>query len=88
MRVELLLPDAAAGAPEPPAQPSAFARALDAIGATLEAAERSEDRYATHTGSLQDAVIERARADVALSIATAAAQRSAQALQSILNMQV
>ncbi|MHB8147407.1 MAG: hypothetical protein ACYDGM_09160, partial [Vulcanimicrobiaceae bacterium] len=75
MRVELLLPDVARATPEPQAQPTLFARAIDALGDTLQAAERSEDRYATHIGSLQDAVIDRARADVALSIATAAAQR-------------
>jgi flagellar hook-basal body complex protein FliE len=37
---------------------------------------------------LQAAVYGRARADVALAVATATAQRSVQALQSILNMQV
>ncbi len=89
MTVEPLVPDVAVPLQRShDAKPSLFARALDAIGETLRSAEGAEDRFATHTGSLQDAVIARARADVALSIATAAAQRSAQALQSILNMQV
>ncbi len=89
MTVKPLVPDIAVAAQRPhDAKPSLFARALDAIGETLQSAQTAEDRFATHAGSLQGAVIARARADVALSIATAAAQRSAQALQSILNMQV
>ena len=54
----------------------------------LRGAESAEDAFAAGAGSLQDAVYERARADVALSAATATAQRSAQAISSILNMQV
>ena len=88
MRVELLAPDVA---PNPKAnsdRPAAFARALDGVGGLLERATHAENAYARGAGSLQDAVIERARADVALSIATAAAQRSAQAITAILSMQV
>lgn len=66
----------------------AFARALDALGSALGSAENAEDAFAAGRGSLQAAVYERARADVALGVATAAAQRCAQAVQSILNMQV
>lgn len=91
MRVELLAPDVAPDiAPQAPPQEnrSAFARALDGVGALLEDATNAENAYANGHGSLQAAVIERARADVALSIATAAAERSAQAITSILNMQV
>jgi flagellar hook-basal body complex protein FliE len=61
---------------------------LDDLGSVLGKAEHAEDAFAAGTGDLQTAVYERARADVALSVATAAAQRTAQALQSILNMQV
>lgn len=89
MRVEALIPDA------PPAQrmpgeanASAFAQMLDGLGSVLGKAENAEDAFAAGTGDLQTAVYERARADVALSVATAAAGRTAQALQSILNMQV
>jgi flagellar hook-basal body complex protein FliE len=89
MRVETLIPDAA---PLPrnqnPPQSNAFAKILDDLGAVLGEAENAEDAFAKGTGDLQTAVYERARADVALSVATAAAQRTAQALQSILNMQV
>jgi flagellar hook-basal body complex protein FliE len=89
MRVELLLPDA------PPAQPaigagagSAFGRLLDAFGATFERAQSAEDAFANGGGTLQAAMYERARADVALAVAGAAAQRTAAAIQSIVNMQV
>lgn len=92
MRVELLAPDIAPDtlprAAPAAEEPSAFAQALDGVGALLVGATHAEDAYSNGRGSLQDAVIERARADVALSIATAAAQRSAQAVTSILNMQV
>lgn len=65
-----------------------FGKSLDAVGKTLNNAEAAENAYAAGNGSLQDAVFERAQADVVLSIATAAAGRGAQALQSILNMQI
>ena len=89
MTVQPLIPDA-------PVMPAlrrgqgadAFVQALDAIGAMLRGAESAEDAFAAGGGSLQEAVYERARADVALSAATAAAQRSVQAISSILNMQV
>ena len=94
MKVEPLLPDAPLrDARLPDSAPrdedaSTFARALDALGSALGGAERAEDAFASGPGSLQDAVYERARADVVLAVATAAAQRSAQAITSILNMQV
>ncbi len=87
MTVEPLVPDA------PPASglrndDGFFAQALDAVGAALSGASRAEDAFAYGRGTLQDAIYERARADVALSVATATAQRLAQAVQSVLNMQV
>ncbi|MEO9263387.1 MAG: flagellar hook-basal body complex protein FliE [Candidatus Baltobacteraceae bacterium] len=87
MRVELLTPDAPPN-PQPAADPSAFAKAVDDVGAVLVRATRAEDGYAAGVGSLQNAVLERARADVALSVTTAAAQRAAQAITAILNMQI
>lgn len=87
MRVEPLLPDAAAPPPQAPGA-AAFARTLDALGEALQRAQTSEDAFAAGSGSLQDAMYDRARADVALSVATAAAQRCAQAVQSLLNMQL
>lgn len=87
MRVELLTPDVA---PSSGANGSAgdFARALDLIGDVLSGATRAEDAFARGSGDLQDAVYERARADVALSVAAATAQRVAQTVQSLLNMQI
>lgn len=87
MKVELLAPDIA---PQPPARESAgmFATILGDLGSALGGATRAEDAFATGSGSLQDAVYERARADVALSVAVSAAQRTAQAIQSITNMQI
>ncbi len=88
MKVELLHADVAPARSQPVPDPSGFSKALDGIGATLARATNAEDAYASGVGSLQEAVYERARADVALSVATAAAQRTAQAISSILNMQI
>ena len=89
MRVEALVPDAAPARRHLPVQDAnAFGRMLDDLGSVLGSAEHAEDAFASGAGDLQTAVYERARADVALSVATAAAQRTAQALQSVLNMQV
>jgi flagellar hook-basal body complex protein FliE len=87
MRIEALIPDTS---PSPATAPNgnAFGNMLDDLGSVLGGAERAEDAFAAGAGDLQSAIYERARADVALSVATAAAQRTAQALQSILNMQV
>ncbi|MGH7736693.1 MAG: flagellar hook-basal body complex protein FliE [Candidatus Tyrphobacter sp.] len=66
----------------------AFASAVDAFGAIFDDATRAENAYAAGSASLRDAVYERVRADVALSVAVAAAQRTAQAMQSVLSMQL
>jgi hypothetical protein len=88
MTVQLLQPDIAPAESAQPARPSSFARALDDVAAVLDSANRAENAYAAHGVSLQSAVYERARADVVLAVAAAAAQRAAQALQSIFNLQV
>lgn len=91
MTVRPLIPDVppAVRPHDEPAPPAAsFARALDAFGAVFSAATQAEDAYARGTGSLRDAIYERVRADVALSVAVAAAQRTAQAVQSVLSMQL
>ena len=89
MKITPLIPDQAAS-PSAAALPdvSAFGKALDRAGAALRAADGAEDAFAAHGGSLQEAVFERAQADVVLSVATAAAQRTAQGVQAILNMQI
>lgn len=88
MRVEALIPDVAPAYAAAANDGGAFGKILDDMGSVLNDAERAEDAFAAGAGDLQTAVYERARADVALSVATAAAQRTAQSLQSILNMQV
>jgi flagellar hook-basal body complex protein FliE len=103
MRVEPLVPDIAPSsipdvAPSVPDMPlpsqndagdaAGFGSALDAVAQTLAGATRAEDAFAYGRGTLQEAVYERARADVALSVATATATRIAQAVQSVSNMQV
>jgi len=89
MKIEALVPDTPPAAFQTGSVDSTgFGRVLDDLGSVFDKAERAEDSFASGTGDLQSAIYERARADVALSVATAAAQRTAQALQSILNMQV
>ena len=89
MKVELLAPDVApGGVPQPSGDAQAFSNALRAVGGQLDKATQAEDAFADGHGSLQAAMYERARADVALSVATATAQRAAQAINAVLNMQV
>lgn len=88
MTVEPIVPDAPPATGEPMADSTSFARALDAIGAALTGASRAEDEFAYGRGTLQAAIYERARADVALAVATSTAQRLTQAISSVINMQV
>jgi hypothetical protein len=90
MRVDLLVPDTTApvGPPAPAEGENSFAKLVDAAGSILASAQRAEDAFAAHRGGLQEMVVERARADVALQIAAAAAQRTAQALSTVLGMQL
>jgi flagellar hook-basal body complex protein FliE len=68
--------------------PSTFGAALDAAGASLTRADAAETAFTRGTGGLAEMVIERARADIALSVAATGAQRAAQALNTLLGMQV
>jgi flagellar hook-basal body complex protein FliE len=91
MHVEPLVPDVAADAPMVTALPSAggsFGDLVDAAGGVLAKADDAERAFAAHRGGLQEMVVERARADIALQIATAGAQRVTQGLQTILGMQI
>jgi len=90
MRVDLLVPDTAApvGSSAPAAGENPFAQLVDAAGSILAGAQRAEDAFVARRGGLQEMVVERARADVALQIAAAAAQRAAQALSTVLGMQL
>jgi flagellar hook-basal body complex protein FliE len=91
MRVEPIVPDASpldAALAAPAGDAALFAQALDGLGGVLASAQHAEDAFAAGAANLHDAIYERARADVALSVATAAAQRAATAMTSVLNMQV
>jgi flagellar hook-basal body complex protein FliE len=89
MRIDVLVPDIAPGASAPaPPDAGAFGALLDAAGAVFARADRAETAFAAHRGGLQEMVVERARADIALQIAATAAQRTAQALQSVFGMQL
>jgi len=87
MRVEPLVPDTAfTVAPVPAA--NAFATLVDAASAVLASADGAEAAFAAHRGGMQEMVVERARADIAVQIAAAATQHAAQALQTLLGMQI
>jgi hypothetical protein len=91
MRVDVLVPDGPV-APSAPAasrtEGDAFARLVDSAGAILAGADRAEAAFAAHRGGLQEMVVERARADIALQVAATAAQRAAQSISTLLGMQV
>jgi len=91
MRVDVLVPDGPAGPPgphAPPADAGGFARLVDAAGQILAGADRAEAAFAAHRGGLQEMVVERARADIALQVAATAAQRAAQSISTLLGMQI
>jgi hypothetical protein len=96
MRVDVLVPDGPL-APQPlaPRGPAAaqadgdaFARLVDAAGSILAGADRAESAFVAHRGGLQEMVVERARADIALQVAATAAQRAAQSISTLLGMQI
>ncbi|HYW52852.1 MAG TPA: hypothetical protein VE826_02725 [Dongiaceae bacterium] len=91
----MLVPDGPAAAqalaPRGPAErgdADAFARLVDAAGSILAGADRAEAAFAAHRGGLQEMVVERARADIALQVAATAAQRAAQSISTLLGMQI
>ena len=89
MRVVPLEPDLPkVAAPVAQGDASGFTAALGTIAQALGRADIAENAYAAGSGTLQDAVLERARADIALAIAAATAQRTATAMQSVLNLQI
>lgn len=95
MRIEQLVPDVSAEAPTVAPLPApasdtdgGFAKLIDAASAVLGRADDAERAFAAHRGGLQEMVVERARADIALQIASASAQRVTQGLQTLLGMQL
>jgi flagellar hook-basal body complex protein FliE len=92
---DLDVPLTQASAPPPGASQSGsgsfgsqLLEALDAASNVLGRADAAERAFAQGRGGLQEMVLERAQADVVLSVASAAASRTAQALTTILGMQV
>jgi hypothetical protein len=90
MRVDTLVPDIAPEAPlaSPLPGADAFGTLVNAAGGILESADGAERAFAAHRGGLQEMVVERARADIALQIAAASAQRVTQGLQTLLGLQI
>jgi flagellar hook-basal body complex protein FliE len=89
MHVDAIVPDAPPALPEQTGDDaSAFGGMLDAAGARLDAADRAESAFANGSGGLQEMVVARAQADVALQIAAAAAQHAVQSINTLLGMQV
>ncbi|HEY0799065.1 MAG TPA: flagellar hook-basal body complex protein FliE [Candidatus Baltobacteraceae bacterium] len=62
--------------------------ALGAASGALDRADHAERAFAAGRGGLQEMIVERAQADVMLSIASSAASRTAQAVSTILGMQI
>ena len=97
MTVTPLEPDSPLQSPSVSSSPAAegassfgsfVSRALGAASGALERADAAEHAFAHGRGGLQEMMVERAQADVALSIATTAASRVTQAVSTILGMQV
>ena len=88
MRIDPILPDTANGVPQRRPNAAGFAQLVDAAGAQLDRADAAEAAFAQGRGGLAEMVVERARADVSLSVAVTGAQRAAQALNSVLGMQI
>ena len=66
----------------------AFTAALERTSDALTRADGAERAFIAGRGGLQELVLERAQADIALAVAGAAASRAAQSLSTILGMQV
>jgi flagellar hook-basal body complex protein FliE len=92
MRIDSLVPDRSAELPSvlpiPAADAGSFGRLVDAAAGTLAAADAAETAFGRGRGGLQEMVVARARADITLAVAASGAQRAAQALNTLLGMQI
>jgi hypothetical protein len=91
MRIEAIVPDRAFGAPansDPNGTAGAFGQLVDAAGSALAKADGAESAFVRGRGGLQEMVVARAQADVTLTVAASGAQRAAQALNTLLGMQI
>jgi len=66
----------------------ALQRALDGAEGALSRADAAERAFASGHGGLAELVVERARADIALALASATASRVTQGLTTLLGMQI
>jgi|HubBroStandDraft_2_1064218.scaffolds.fasta_scaffold1134792_1 flagellar hook-basal body complex protein FliE len=85
------VPDVAAGgggADNASAFGSALGEALSSASSALDRAQQAESAFASGRGGIQEMVVERAQADILLSLAATTASRTTQSLATILNMQV
>jgi flagellar hook-basal body complex protein FliE len=91
MTITPIEPDAPLQTPDA-GSPASFGavlqHALSAAGGALQGADAAERAFVAGRGGLQEMMVERAQADVMLSIATSAASRTAQAISTILGMQI
>jgi hypothetical protein len=71
-----------------PLEQSPFQKILDGAGSALDRADRAEHAFADKRGGLVEMMVERASADVMLQLAAVAAQRTTQAVSTLLGMQV
>ncbi len=93
MIVTPIVPDVAPVAAPAPPDPlaggaRAFAALLGSATRSLDAAARAETAFADGRGGLQEMVVARAHADIALQVAATAAARAAQAVQTLLGIAV
>jgi flagellar hook-basal body complex protein FliE len=91
MRIEPIVPDRAArpsAGAGPNGAASGFGQLVDAAGRALATADGAEAAFAHGRGGLQEMVVARAQADIALAVAAGGAQRAAQALNTLLGMQI
>jgi flagellar hook-basal body complex protein FliE len=87
MRIEAIVPDRGAS-PAPIGSANGFAQLVDAAGQALATADGAESAFAAGRGGLQEMVVARAQADITLAVAASGAQRAAQALNTLLGMQI
>lgn len=67
---------------------SGIVNSLDGAHQALEGAQQAENAFIAGKGGLQEMIFERARADSILQVASSVASKGAQAISSIMNMQL
>lgn len=89
MRIDPIVPDLAVRtAPAQSGVSAGFGELVRVATAQLDRADAAESAFAHGSGGLQEMVVARARADITLSVAATGAGRAAQALNTLLGMQI